>query len=132
MVHIWKSSIRRILSEHLQMRRICSTWVPHFLICEQMEHRVEMVKKWVQRVRRDSNFLSKVIACDETWAHYLNPKSKRESEVSRTSSSPKTKKIWQQKSAGMVKLCVFFEAQGVIYQHINKKRSEIVLLWILH
>ncbi len=34
MVHISKSSIHRILREHLQMRRVCSTWVPHFVTCE--------------------------------------------------------------------------------------------------
>ncbi len=34
MVHISKSSIHRILSVHLQIRRVCSTWVPYFLTCE--------------------------------------------------------------------------------------------------
>ncbi len=104
---------------------------------------------------KDRNFLSKVIAYDEMWVHYFNLKRKRESEVWRTFASPKTKKVHQQKSAGKVMLCVFFDARGVIYQclvppktkinavyyvqalkslqkHINKKRLEIARLWILH
>ncbi len=54
MVHISKSSIHRIFSEHLQMCRVYSIWVPHFLKCEQVEQRVEVVKQWVR------NFSSKV------------------------------------------------------------------------
>ncbi len=89
--------------------------MPHFLTCEQMERRVEVAKEWVQRVRRDRNFLSKVITCDKMWFHHFDTKSRCESEVWRTFSAPKTKKVHQQKSAGKVMLCVFFDAQGVIY-----------------
>ncbi len=151
---ISKSFIHRILSKHLQMCRICSTWVPHFLACKQMEHCVEVAKVWVQRVRRDRNFLSKVITCDETWVHYFNPKSQYESKVWRTSASPKTKRVCQQKLDNKVMLCVFFDTRGVIYQHVlppkakinavynvqvlkslqnhvNEKRPEIDRLWIL-
>ncbi len=85
MVHITKSSIHQFLNEHLQMRRICCTWVPHFFMCEQMKWHVEVAKEWVQTVKRDRNFLSKVIMCDKTWIHYFNVKSKCESEVWRTS-----------------------------------------------
>ncbi len=60
MVHISKSSIHRILSKHLQVRRICSTRVPYFLSCKQMERRVLAAKEWVQSIQRDRNFLSKV------------------------------------------------------------------------
>ncbi len=75
-----------------------------------MKRRVEVAKEWVQRVQRDRNFLSKVITCDETWVHYFHLKSKRESKVWRTSTSPKNKKVRQQKSAGKVMLRVFFDA----------------------
>ncbi len=95
MFNISKSSVCRILSEHLQMRRICFTWVLHFLTWEQMEQHVERVKEWVQWVRRDRNFLSKVITCDEIRVHHFDPKSKCESEVWRTSSSLETKKVRQ-------------------------------------
>ncbi len=129
------------------MYRICTTWVPHFLMCEQMEQCVEKAKEWVQRVRRDCNFLSKVITCDETWVHYFDLKSKCESEIWRTYSSLKTKKVHQQKSAGKPKLWVFFDLResfkiNAIYyyvqvlkslqKHINKKRLETACLWILH
>ncbi len=92
--------------------------------------------------------LSKVITCDKTRVHYFDPKSKRESEVWRTSFFLKAKKVHRQKSAGKVMLCVFFDAQGVISQHvvspkmkinavycvqvINKKWQEIAHSWILH
>ncbi len=81
MVHIPNSSMHRTLSEHLQMHCICSTWVPHFLTCEQIERHVKVAKEWVRSIKRDRNFLSKVISCDEMWTHYFNPKSKCEREV---------------------------------------------------
>ncbi len=155
MLHISKSSVHRILSEHLHIRRVCSTWVPHFLMCKQVEQCVEVAKEWVQRVRRDCNVLFKVITCDKMWVHYFDPKGEHECKFWRTSSSSKTKKVHQWKSASKVILCVFFDAQGVIYQHvvppktkinaiyyvqvfgslqkhINKNRPEIVRSWILH
>ncbi len=92
MVHISKSSIHRILSEHLQMHRVCSAWVPHFLMCKQMKQRVEVAKEWVQRVQRDHNFLSKVIVCDKMRVHCFNHKNKRESEDRRAFSSRIPKK----------------------------------------
>ncbi len=92
MVHISKLSIHWILSEHLQMCRVYSTWGPHFLMCEQMEWRLEVAKEWVQRVRRNGNFLSKVITSDKTWVHYFDPKRKRESEVWRTFSKDQKSK----------------------------------------
>ncbi len=45
MVHISKSSIHRILSEHLQMRHICSTRVLQFLTCAQISN-VKISKKF--------------------------------------------------------------------------------------
>ncbi len=70
------------------------------------------------------NFLSKVITCDKMWLHHFDTKSKLESKVWRTFSSSKTKKVQQQKSADKVMLCVFCDAQGVIYQPVVPPKTK--------
>ncbi len=40
-LNIPKSTIHRVLMEHLGVRRIASTWVPHFLTAKQMQECVE-------------------------------------------------------------------------------------------
>ncbi len=73
-------------------------------------------------IAEDPEILDRVIICDESWVHYYDPKTKIESDVWKSSSSPSVKKVQQQKSAEKVMLMAFFDAHGLIYQHIVKKR----------
>ncbi len=71
-LHIPKLSIYKILTEHLGLRRISSSWVPHHLTSEQMEWRVNAGNKNLQQIVQDSTFLSCVITCDKSWVHYYD------------------------------------------------------------
>ncbi len=57
-------SIYSILTQDLDMRRRCCTWVPHHLTGEQMATRVEACNEWLRLLAEDTGFYNKVITCD--------------------------------------------------------------------
>ncbi len=160
-LNLSRMTIQRILTDRLGMKRVCSTWVPHMLTRAQLDLRVERANEVLGLIAEDPTYLDRVITCDESWVHYHDPLSKRESEEWRQKGEPRPKKVRQQKSAGKVMLLAFFDHKGLIYQHfvknvkvkgkrrnftstdylkvlktlqrhINKKRPELKNRWILH
>ncbi len=80
-LHIPKSSIHKILTEHFGLWCVSSTWVPHHLTSEQMEWHVNACNENLQWITQDRIFLLRVITCDESWVHYYDPLTKQESET---------------------------------------------------
>lgn len=153
--NISKTSIFRILRNNLQLRYVCSRWVPHHLTKEQMKTRIHQCCEWKQMLQNDPNLLKTVITGDETWVHHYDPLTKSATSVWKHTDSPPPKKIRQTKSAGKVMMIIFFDHKGVIYQHavppkttvngeyyvsvlkilrqhISRKRHELVGNWTLH
>ncbi len=60
-LNIPKSIIHWILTEHLGMCRIASTWVSHFLTMEQMQQHVEACYENFAFIAEDPSVLSKII-----------------------------------------------------------------------
>lgn len=144
-----------ILKDKLQLSRVCARLVPHMLTSEQMLNRINVCNEWKAMLKRDPTFLNRVITCDETWVHHHDPLTKQESSVWKHVDSPPPKKVRQTKSATKVMMLVFFDHEGVIYQHevphgvtvnadhyitalktlkihISRKRRHLVRKWILH
>jgi [histone H3]-lysine36 N-dimethyltransferase SETMAR len=117
-VGISVGSIVSILSE-LGYRKVCARWVPHLLTEEQRQTRISICQQWRSQMRRQgaNNFLKRVVTCDETWVHHYDPESKQESCVWKHKSSPRPQKAKVCRSAGKVMHLVFFDYQGIIYDH---------------
>jgi len=62
--------VLRILHENSKKRKLCAQFVPLSLTCEQCEQRVASCKDLLEMVRRNKNFLSKIIMGDETCSAY--------------------------------------------------------------
>jgi len=62
-------------------------------------------------------FLKRIVTCDETWVHHYDPETKQESAVWQHQTSPRVHKAKVIKSAGKVMHLIFFDHQGVIYDH---------------
>lgn len=107
-----------ILSQ-LGYSKVCARWVPHLLSEEQRQNRVSICLQWQSRMRREGadNFLKRVVTCDETWVHHYDPENKQESSVWKHKSSPRPQKAKVCRSAGKVMHLVFFDYQGIIYDH---------------
>ena len=76
---------------------------------------------WGQYFRRIAfcykifEFLKRILTCDETWIHYFEPESKRQSMEWKHPSLPAKKKFKPQPSAGKVMLTIFWSSQGPIF-----------------
>ncbi|KAM7298352.1 putative uncharacterized protein FLJ37770 isoform X1 [Ixodes scapularis] len=150
-----KTIVHRILTEDLQMRKVCAKMVPKVLTSEMKEERLLKCQELHERFETDPEFLDRVITGDETWIFEYDPESKRQSSEWHTTESPRPKKARMSKSRIKAMLIVFFDRKGVVHsefvpqgQTVNKEfycevlkrlrnrvrrvRKEICDNWILH
>jgi [histone H3]-lysine36 N-dimethyltransferase SETMAR len=113
-----RDAVTTILSE-LGYSKVCARWVPHLLTDEQRRNRVAICLHWRSRLRRvgAENFLKRVVTCDESWMHHYDPETKQESSIWKHKLSPRPTKAKVCRSAGKVMHLIFFDHQGIIYDH---------------
>jgi histone-lysine N-methyltransferase SETMAR len=66
-VNLNRESVRRILREELNMRKVCAKMVPKMLSDEEKERRKELCLDLLQRIEDEPDLLNSIITCDETW-----------------------------------------------------------------
>lgn len=114
MLHMNRESVRRILTEELNMRKVCAKMVPKVLSDEQKERRTELCCDLLERIDGEPSFLKSVITADETWIFTYDPETKRQSMHWKTPSSPRAKKARMSRSKFKAMLIVFFDIQGIV------------------
>jgi hypothetical protein len=75
--NIPETSLRRILNE-IGAKKIMSRWVPHELTALQKQARHAIAGKHLARYQRESGFLNRIVAIDETWVKSYDPKDQRQ------------------------------------------------------
>ena len=93
-----------IVHDVLQFHKVTARWVPRLLTLELREQRVNASEELLRRFKRGDGFLARIVSGDETWVHFHQPETKRESKKLRHSTSPKPKKCRTEPSAGKVML----------------------------
>ena len=73
------TSIYRILTEHLGLRKVCSHFVPHKLTDAEKALRIQHSKDIKKEAKKDRNFLYSIVTSDETWCFEYDPETKRQS-----------------------------------------------------
>lgn len=71
------------------------------------------------------SFLNRIVTGDETWIHYYEPESKRQSMEWKHPESPAKKKFKVQPSAGKLMLTVFWDSKGPIIEHYQEQGSTV-------
>ncbi len=66
LLNISRTSVNRILTENLAMRKVLSVWVPHFLTNVQMNDCIAACQENLGLIEDISYFLDHVIICDES------------------------------------------------------------------
>lgn len=67
------TSVHQILTNELEMRKICAKMVPKKLSQEQKDVRKERSLDFLGTIENDHNFLKRVITGDESWAFEYDP-----------------------------------------------------------
>lgn len=127
-------SCHAILTEKLEMRRVCAKFVPRLLTNEQKENRVSISQDMLANADADDNFLKNIITGDETWVFGYDVETKRQSSQWVGKGSPRPKKARMSRSNIKVMLIVFFDWKGIVHhefvprgQTVNKELYQNVL-----
>ncbi|XP_054282527.1 protein GVQW3-like [Macrosteles quadrilineatus] len=67
------SSIQRILTEDLNMKRVAAKFVPRALTDFQKERRIEACRDLKQQLEANPDLLSKIITGDKSWCYGYDP-----------------------------------------------------------
>jgi len=97
--NISKTSIYRILTEHLGLQKVCARFVPHKLTDVQKLLKIQHSKDIIKEGKKDQNFLYKIVTGEEMCVFNMIPK--RNARVlngrRRTSRNPKNRAWRSQK-----------------------------------
>jgi len=74
-VSIDRETVRKILTEDLDMRKVCAKMVPKELTEEQKQRRVTICQ---DHMERQEDILGHVTTDDETWVYQYDPETKRQ------------------------------------------------------
>ena len=103
--NIDRETVRKILTEDLDMRKVCAKMVPKEHTEEQKQRRVIICQDLLER---QDDILGRAITGDETWVYQYDPETKQQSAQWKTANSPRPKKFSQSKSRVKTILLTFF------------------------
>ena len=110
------TSIYRILTEHLGLRKVCSRFVPHKLTDAEKALRIQHSKDIIKEAKKDRKFLYSIVTGDETWCFEYDPETKRQSAEWKAPDEPKPKKLRMEKSKIKTLLITFYDSKGIIHK----------------
>ncbi|KAL4090770.1 hypothetical protein QTP88_025547 [Uroleucon formosanum] len=84
------TTVHQILTNDLEMRKICAKMVPKIMSQDQKDNRRDTCLDFLEQIENDPFFLERVITGDESWIFEYDPETKRQSQEWHTSASPRT------------------------------------------
>ena len=125
------TSIYRILTEHLGLRKVCSRFVPHKLTDAKKALRIQHSKDIIKEAKKDRNFLYCIVTRDETWCFEYDPETKRQSAEWKAPDEPNQKnRAWKnQKSKHCSSL--FYDSKGIIHKEFVRPGKTVNAVYYL-
>ncbi|GFW13995.1 mariner Mos1 transposase [Trichonephila clavipes] len=108
-------AVHGIVTEDLQLRKVCVKLVPKVLTQDQKELRVLHCQELLDLIQNEPEFLNSAVTGDESCMFEYDPESKRQSCEGHTKSSPRSKKARMSKSRIKTMVIVFFDIRGIVH-----------------
>jgi len=123
-----RETVRKILTEALDIRKVCAKMVLKELTEEQKQRRVKICQDLLER---QEDILGRVITDDETWVYQYDPETQRQSAQWKTANSPQPKMFRQPKSRGITMLLNFLILEGLFIMNLYQldKYSTKFTIW---
>ncbi|UYV72295.1 hypothetical protein LAZ67_9002491, partial [Cordylochernes scorpioides] len=112
---ISKTTIGRIVTEDLRLKKTPAKFIPRFLSYEQKLCRLATCEDMLEMTRTDPEWKDKIITGDETWVYGYDPETKRQSAEWRGQGEPRPKKSRILKSRNKVLLVAFLDNKGIVH-----------------
>ncbi|UYV67088.1 hypothetical protein LAZ67_4003857 [Cordylochernes scorpioides] len=107
---ISKTTIGRIVTEDLKLKKTPAKFIPRFLTNEQKLCRLATCEDMMEMTRTDPEWKDKIITGDETWVYGYDPETKPQTAEWRGSGEPRPKK-----SRNKVLLVAFSDNKGIVH-----------------
>jgi len=112
--NISTASVFRIMAQTLQKRKVTAKWVLHQVSEEERATRKRVTEELPQHYEAEGEqFLSKIIAIDETWIQDFEPQLKSQSSQWKRATSRLKKCRWQQSKVKLM-MIMAYDKNGVI------------------
>ncbi|UYV79995.1 hypothetical protein LAZ67_18001359 [Cordylochernes scorpioides] len=112
---ISKTTIGRIVTKDLKLKRTPAKFIPRFLTNEQKLCRLATCENMLEMTRTDPEWKDKIITGDETWVYDYDPETKRQYAEWRGQGEPRPKKSRILKSRNKVLLVAFLDNKGIVH-----------------
>ncbi|UYV62166.1 hypothetical protein LAZ67_1008078 [Cordylochernes scorpioides] len=112
---ISKTTIGRIVTKDLKLKKTPAKFIPRFLTNEQKLCRLATCENMLEMTRTDPEWKDKIITGDETWVYDYDPETKRQYAEWRGQSEPRPKKSRILKSRNKVLLVAFLDNKGIVH-----------------
>lgn len=107
------SSLHNIVKKHLNVKKLCTLWVPHTLSEHQKQQRVQWAQSMVKKFDNgQSKSVSSIITGDETWIYYYDVPTKSQSKIWVFEDEEQPTQVRKSKSVKKIMMTVFFNKQG--------------------
>ena len=105
-------TVHQILTQDLDMRKLCAKMIPKNLTTEQKANRRDVCLDLLESLEREPEFFSRVITGDESWILEYDPETKLQSRDWYTAKSPRLKKARMTKSKIKSMIICFLTVSG--------------------
>ncbi|UYV77881.1 hypothetical protein LAZ67_15002660 [Cordylochernes scorpioides] len=112
---ISKTTIGRIVTKDLKLKKTPAKFIPRFLTNEQKLCRLATCENMLEMTRTDPEWKDKIITGDETWVYDYDPETKRQYAEWRGQGEPRPKKSRILKSRNKVLLVTFLDNKGIVH-----------------
>jgi len=110
---ISRERVGYVIHDDLDTQKLSVKCVPKCLNADQKPQRCQLSEQILECFRRDANdFLSRLVAMDETWLYHYDSETKQQTMEWRHSGSPVPKKFRMQKFSGKVLASNFWDQDG--------------------
>ena len=130
-LNISKTSIYRISTDHLGLRKVCACFVPHKLTDDQKLLRIQHSKDIIKEARKDENFLYNIVTGDKTWCFQYKPKTKRQSAEWKAPDEPPPKKSRLEKLKIKSMLICFHDSKGIVHKEFVQTGQTVNAIFCL-
>ena len=130
LLHISKSTLQRIVSEQLSVKKVCALWVPYALSDEQRKNRVEWCKSMLKKFKSGSaDNMNFIVTGDLTWLYYYDVPTKSQNKVWVFEDEEVPVPVRKSKCIDKRIVAVFFTKDGIIETVLLDKSKTVTSQW---
>lgn len=116
-----QGSIYKILHESLNLKKVSSRWVPHFLTPENRQERVKACQENLALIEKGTLRLCNILTGDETWIYHRQIGSKIKNACWVANGQSPTTIVRRGRYEAKTMFCMFFRSSGPVLIHALDK-----------